>query len=94
MNEQSMDEQMYVDGNALAGPLTEVFAVDVTQATTTCVGCGRRSLLAQLQLYTQAPGTVARCPGCQQPVLRYTRTPAAAFLDLRGTISLSFPMND
>ncbi|WP_333937949.1 DUF6510 family protein [Streptomyces sp. HUAS 31] len=30
----------YVDGNALAGPLSEVFAVDVTPATSRCANCG------------------------------------------------------
>ena len=35
----------YVDGNALARPLSDVFVVDVSAAETTCVGCGRRSMV-------------------------------------------------
>ena len=82
----------YTDGNALAGPLAELFAVDVTLAATTCVGCGRRSKVAQLHVYAAGPGTVARCPGCQHPVLRYVRTTSAAILDLSGTVNLSVPV--
>ena len=34
------------DGNALAGPLSEVFAVEVTTAVGRCRGCGTSSQLA------------------------------------------------
>ena len=85
-------EDRYIDGNSLAGPLAELFAVDVSIAATTCAGCGRRSQLAQLLVYSGGPGTVARCPGCDDPVLRYVRTPKAAVVDLRGTISFSVPL--
>jgi hypothetical protein len=82
----------YMDGNVLAGPFTELFAVDVAAAATTCAGCGRRSHVAQLHVYVSGPGSVARCPGCQDPVIRYVRTPTRAILDLRGTIALSVPI--
>ena len=36
------------DGNALAGPLSEVFAVEVTTAVGRCRGCGTSSQLATL----------------------------------------------
>jgi len=81
----------YTDGNLLAGPLSEVFAVDVTIGTATCVGCGRQSRVAELHVYAAGPGTVARCPGCNDPVLRFARTANAMILDLRGTVSLALP---
>jgi hypothetical protein len=84
----------YIDGNALAGPLAELFAVELTHAVTTCVGCGRRSRVAQLHAYATAVGSVARCPGCHDPVLRYVRTTTSAILDLRGTLSLVVPLPD
>jgi hypothetical protein len=87
-----MTDESYTDGNALAGPLGDVFAVDVTVGMTTCVGCGRRSRVAELHVYATGPGSVARCPGCGDPVLRYVRTPTAAVLDLRGTLTLSVPV--
>ena len=82
----------YTDGNALAGPLADLFAVDITRASTSCVGCGGQSAVAELHLYTAGPGFVARCPHCQDPVLRYVRTPSTAILDLRGTVRLEAPL--
>ena len=86
-----MNEQ-YTDGNVLAGPLREVFAVDVTAAVSRCASCGRTGPVATLRVYTHAPGLVARCPGCGEVVLRMTRGPASAWLDLRGTVSLQIPL--
>jgi hypothetical protein len=83
----------YLDGNALAGPLREIFAVDVTTATGRCVNCGLAGAVATLRVYQHAPGLVARCPGCDEVVLRLVRTPDTAWLDLRGTVSLAIPMS-
>jgi hypothetical protein len=35
---------------------------------------------------------VARCPACEQVVLRLVRSPDAAWLDLTGALSLRIPM--
>ncbi|MEV0406387.1 DUF6510 family protein [Actinoallomurus sp. NPDC050550] len=83
----------YEDGNALAGPLSEIFTFDVTTADTRCAGCGRTGPVADLRVYTHAPGLVARCPGCEGVVLRMVRTPTAAWLDLRGTVALRIPLD-
>ncbi len=82
----------YEDGNALAGPLREVFAVDVTAAVGTCASCGQAGPVANLRVYTRAPGMVGRCPRCDEVVLRYVRGPAAGWLDLRGAVSLRIPL--
>ncbi|HEX6235520.1 MAG TPA: DUF6510 family protein [Jiangellaceae bacterium] len=82
----------YEDGNALAGPLREVFAVDVTTAVGRCASCGHTGAVAALRVYSRAPGWVARCPNCDEVVLRYVRSPAAAWLDTRGAVSLRFPL--
>jgi hypothetical protein len=83
----------YEDGNALAGPLSEIFTVDLTAATVRCVHCGMAGPVATLRVYTRAPGLVARCPGCEEIVLRLVRTPDDAWLDLRGTVSLRIPVD-
>ena len=88
-----MDEQ-YQDGNALAGPLSEIFAVDVTAATTHCASCSRTGPVATLRVYGQSPGLVARCPGCESVVLRLVRGPTSIWLDLRGTMHLEIPLAD
>jgi hypothetical protein len=82
----------YLDGNALAGPLLEVFAFDMTAAIEQCVSCGRAGPVATLRVYSRAPGLVARCPGCDEVVLRYLRGPTAAWLDVRGAVSLQIPL--
>jgi Family of unknown function (DUF6510) len=82
----------YVDGNALAGPLREVFAVEATEAIGRCAGCGRVGAIATLRVYPQAPGFVARCPECDSVVLRLVRGPDRAWLDLRGTVYLELPL--
>ncbi len=82
----------YLDGNALAGPLSEIFAVDLTVAAGRCVQCGRTGPVAGLRVYAQAPGLVARCPGCDSVMLRLVRGPASAWLDLSGTVCLQIPV--
>ncbi|MET9343695.1 MULTISPECIES: DUF6510 family protein [unclassified Nonomuraea] len=83
---------MHLDGNALAGPLGEIFAVDVTAAVGRCAACGLRGPVAALRVYDAGPGLVARCPGCEEVVLRLVRGPQEAWLDLRGTVSLRIPL--
>jgi hypothetical protein len=83
---------LYTDGNALAGPLGEIFAVDVTVAIGRCVSCGFAGPLAELRVYGPPPGLVARCPGCEEVILRLVRGPDAAWLDLRGTVTLQIPL--
>lgn len=82
----------YRDGNALAGPLSELFAVDVTAAEGRCGHCGLAGPVAALHVYGPEPGLVARCPGCAEVMLRLVRGPGAAWLDLRGTVSLRIPL--
>jgi uncharacterized protein DUF6510 len=82
----------FTDGNALAGPMGELFAVDITAAVGRCAGCGRVDAVAGLRVYTNAPGLVARCAGCDAVVLRLVRGPDFAFLDLRGAVGLRIPV--
>lgn len=82
----------YEDGNALGGALTEVFAVDITAARATCRSCGRTGRVAELRVYRRAPGLVARCPGCGEPILRFVHSPTSAYLDLTGTVALVVPL--
>jgi len=79
------------DGNVLAGPLSEVFAVDVTTAVGRCRGCGSSAAIATLRVHGPQPGLVGRCPGCGDVLLRIVRTPDAVWLDLGGLTSLRIP---
>jgi hypothetical protein len=66
--------------------------VDITAATCRCASCGMVSAIAQTQVYPDAPGVVARCPGCSGIMLRPARGPGRAWLDLRGISCLQLPL--
>jgi hypothetical protein len=82
------------DGNALAGPVGELFRVEVSTAIGCCAGCGRTGPMAQVGVFDHAPGVVARCPTCDQVLLRLVRGPGRAWLDLRGLSYLQLPVPD
>ena len=88
-----MNEQAAVyDGNSLAGPLSEVFAVELTTAAGRCRSCGTTSLVATFRVYAPGPGFVGRCPHCEDVLLRVVRTPEALWLDFSGVSALRIPM--
>jgi len=45
----------HVDGNALAGPLSEVFRDDITTALGRCTSCGDVSVLAEALVSPVSP---------------------------------------
>ena len=73
-----------LDGNAVAGLLSEVFVSEVTAAATRCDGCGAIEALGALRAYVDAPGTVLRCIHCESVVLRFVQDGDRYWLDLRG----------
>lgn len=83
-----MDDLMPLDGNAAAGPLVDLFAVEMTRATIVCDSCGREAALATLRLYGGA-GLVLRCPGCDTVILRMLSAGATLSLDMRGCARLT-----
>jgi hypothetical protein len=54
--------------------------------------CGSTRPLAGLRVYSHAPGLVARCPSCEEVVMRLVRTPTSAWLDLPGAVYLRVPL--
>jgi hypothetical protein len=79
----------YLDGNAAAGELSRIFAVDLTSAEGQCANCDAKKRFAEAHLYMQCPGLVARCPLCGHVLLRFTNVHGRFFLDLRGMTYLS-----
>ena len=77
-----------LDGNAAAGALQELFAVELTAAAATCEGCGRTGAVAELMLYGGGLGLVLRCPACDAVMIRLAHTPAGLHLDMRGVALL------
>jgi hypothetical protein len=88
MNAHTYDYE-YLDGNAAAGELSDIFAMDVTAAEGQCTHCGAIKRFAEAHVYMQAPGLVARCSVCQHVLLRLVDARERVFLDLRGMTCLS-----
>ncbi len=86
------NSNLWSDGNALAGPLHSVLAVEVTAAVGRCTGCGRTIPMAEVRVFDHAPGVIARCPVCDQVLLRLVHGPGRAWLDLRGLTYLQLPV--
>lgn len=76
-------EKLRLDGNAAAGLLREVFAVEVTTATGTCDGCGGVEPVGAVHVYAAA-GTVLRCPHCEAVLMKIVTDGARIWIDLRG----------
>ena len=81
-----MDELM-LDGNAIAGPLQEVFAVEMTTAVGTCGDCGTAGPVGAAHLYRGA-GIVLRCPHCGNPLAKIVKSDSRVWIDLRGIRTL------
>jgi transcription initiation factor IIE alpha subunit len=80
-----MDE-LRLDGNAAAGALQEVFSFEVTTAEYACEGCGRAGRLGEAMVYeVRDLGTIVRCPGCDNALIRLAHVRERRLVDLRGT---------
>ena len=66
----NFDAYPYLDGNAAAGELNRIFAVDVTAAQGQCANCGVARHFAEAHVYVNCPGIVARCPGCGHVLIK------------------------
>ena len=78
------EEDLKLDGNAIAGLLREIFVVEMTLAECTCAGCGRVHTLGRVDVYANAPGVVARCPTCGWVLMRMVRGGGRVWLDFTG----------
>lgn len=78
----------HLDGNVLAGPLSELFRDDMTTATGRCAACGDVSVLAEALVYDAAPGWCARCHACGEVLFTLVRAGGRLRLDLRGVTAL------
>jgi Family of unknown function (DUF6510) len=86
----NLDNYDYLDGNAAAGELSNIFVRDVTSAEGQCAHCGATKRFAEARLYMQCPGVVARCSVCENVLLRLTIVGERVLLDVRGMAYLRF----
>ena len=85
-----MDELM-LDGNAVAGLLRELFAVEMTTAIGTCAGCGAAGPVGAVHAYRGA-GIVLRCPHCNNVLAKIVTNDSQVWIDSQGIRTLQVPV--
>ena len=81
-----MDELM-LDGNAVAGLLQEVFAVEITTATAMCNTCGATDAVGALHVFRGA-GVVMRCPHCDNALVTIIKDGPRVWIGFAGVRTL------
>jgi hypothetical protein len=81
-----MDELM-LDGNAVAGMLSDVFAVEMTTAIMTCGNCGTSGAVGAMHLF-QGAGIVMRCPNCGNAVAKIVEDGTRMWMSFTGMQTL------
>jgi hypothetical protein len=74
----------YLDGNAVAGELSEIFASEFTTAVATCAGCGVTGVMALVHVYEAGIGTVLRCPECDTVLMRIVHMTGETHMEMTG----------
>ena len=80
-------DALMLDGNAVAGLLQEVFAVEMTTALETCAGCGVTEPIGAVHVYRGA-GIVLRCPHCDNILATLVSSDSDIRIALRGLRTL------
>jgi len=75
-------DDLAIEGNAVAGSLADIFAVDVTAAEVKCAACGANSPLADEEAYVRGPGSLLQCRHCSAVLGRFRRSQDAIWVDL------------
>jgi len=81
-----MDELM-LDGNAVAGDLREVFALEMTTAIGTCRGCGASEPVGTTRAFRGA-GVVLRCPRCDNVLVTLVKDETRLWIGFPGIRTL------
>ncbi len=81
-------DDVHTDGNALAGLLSQVLAVDATSIERRCHACGDRRPIADHRAFHGA-GVVLRCPSCGVVALVIGVGAADITVELRGTFRIA-----
>ena len=84
------DSDLVLDGNAAAGLLQDIFALEITTAQIQCDACGSVGAVGSLRLYAAPMGAVLRCPNCDAGLMTAVRTPHGRWLQMRGARRLRF----
>ena len=80
-------DALMLDGNAVAGLLQEVFAVEMTTAVGTCATCGASEAVGAAHVYRGA-GVVMRCPHCDNTLMKIVKDDARLWIAFPGVRTL------
>jgi Zn finger protein HypA/HybF involved in hydrogenase expression len=80
-------DALMLDGNAVAGLLQEVFAVEMTSAIGTCNTCGGSDALGALRVFRGA-GIVMRCPHCGSALITIVKDDTRVWMAFSGVRTL------
>ena len=80
-------DALMLDGNAVAGMLQEVFAVEMTMAMGTCGNCGAAEPMGATHVFKGA-GVVMRCPHCDTVLAKIVRSDTRLWLSFPGMRAL------
>ncbi|NUR86131.1 MAG: hypothetical protein HOY71_18790 [Nonomuraea sp.] len=83
-----------LDGNAAAGSLAQFFGRDMTGAQGVCGQCGMNGPLAEATVYGPAPGTVLRCPNCDNVLMTLVEAPGRMMGSMPGLSLLETPVQE
>jgi Zn finger protein HypA/HybF involved in hydrogenase expression len=76
-------DALMLDGNAVAGLLQEVFAVEMTTAEGTCNACGATNAVGALHVFRSA-GVVMRCPDCDEVLVTIVKDEERVWIAFTG----------
>ena len=85
-----MDDELMLDGNAVAGVLQEVFAFEITDALAACDGCGATEAVGALHVFRGA-GIVMRCPHCGAALVTIVEADTRMWIGFPGVRTLRVP---
>jgi hypothetical protein len=80
-------DALMLDGNAVAGVLQEVFAVEMTTAIGTCNTCGASDQVGALHVFRGA-GIVMRCPHCDNALVTIVENGPHVWIGFAGVRTL------
>jgi Family of unknown function (DUF6510) len=80
-------DALMLDGNAVAGLLQEVFAVEMTTAVGACGACGATEAVGAVHVFRSA-GVVLRCPHCDNVLVKIVKDDTRLWIDFPGIRTL------
>lgn len=80
-----------VDGNALAGMLSGVFAGDATTITLVCGHCAGSQPLAEAVVERDEYGAIVRCRGCSRTLMTVVAAPSGPAIRIAALAELISP---